>query len=636
MSAFFLRLRILTVLHFFLGICTFSIAQSDTTSVDSIRVFSEDERDKPLGDTTSVLFYYLDENNIRAIDTSLAEFEYPNFFWRMPNGGLLSDLGHPGTALFPLIFETSAKAGFRTGTDIFSNYRLRPNDIPIYEIGEKKPFTDLFYSQINMQHVLLRANFAHQVTDNLYYSLHYSLLNYNSYFQGHRSRHQDIALNLRYQKGQYTSYITFVNNANNQSENGGLVNDVLSLTDMLFLNSIPVQLNVQNNGSPKHENRHQQINYYHFLKNDSDNSKSIIGHIFRFENNRYKFFDSNPDSVFYKTFQTNNRGLRHFVQHVALDNEINWQRAFGGNLIKTPLLFKVFIGHSWNRVDQEPELFTVNNFYVGAEIRDKTDGPISYLADTRLVNSRLGIDFWIRGKVNFKIKDFISVGSSLLFQRYEPAQTARQFYISQTRLWDNINRLSQSQDFTLRAFLAWPKFWGRFDMINHTLTKAVYYDENAFVQQMSGTANILILKLKQDVHLWKFHLENEVFWQRVLKGSTVFRLPEFVFKNKLYFESGVFKTVRLRTGLSFRYVSSYFANAYFPILGSFYIQDNQKINYLPQADVFISAKIWQLRFFINAENLTYYLNESQNYFVAPHYAVPNWFIRFGASWQLFD
>jgi hypothetical protein len=153
---------------------------------------------------------------------------------------------------------------------------------------------------------------------------------------------------------------------------------------------------------------------------------------------------------------------------------------------------------------------------------------------------------------------------------------------------------------------------------------------------MPGTANIIQLRLKQDIHLWKFHLENDVVWQRILSGKAVYRLPELIFRHGLYFESKVFKTVKLRTGINFRYMSSYSANAYFPILANFNLQNEQLISFQPVADIFVSVKIWQLRFFVNAENLTYYLNGWQNYYTTPNYATANWFVRLGASWQLFD
>lgn len=622
---------------------------NDSTSSDSLRMSeTEDERDRPLGDTTSVFYYYMEgQSKLTHIDTSLQNFEYPNVSWRRTDADNWLDLGHLGTARNALFWTAEPKAGFRLGLDAFDAYRLHLDDIPYFSVGGKRPYTDLYYSQINTQNMLIRARFAHQATPFLYYSLQFGLLNYNGYFSGQRSRHQDIAVNLRYQKGKYSAFFTFINNANNQSENGGLVDNALDSVSNLFLGTQPVQLNVQTAGSPKHENRHQTISYKHFWQNvkvdsatNTSSASAEIGHHLLFENNRYKYFDKSPeaDSSFYGFFQTNNRGIRHYIGHIAIENELSYRQALGGTLKNAPIIFRAFVAHRFNRVAQEPQLFYVQNFSAGAEIYDAlpTSSPLSYQADLRLTNSRLGLDFWLRGKLNFKIKNFVAIGGNALFQRYEPEQIARQLYVSQTLVWDNNSGLKQTQDFSLNGYLAWPKWWGRFEIGNHTITNPIYFDSTAVVQQLAGTANILQLRLKQDLHIWKLHLENDLAWQRVLAGNSVFRLPELLFRHKLYYEGKVFKTVRLRAGIALRYMTAFNANAYFPLLGRFYVQNQEELSFYPVADVFLSVKIWQMRFFVNAENLTYYLFNSKNYYTAPSYANPNWFVRMGLSWQLFD
>jgi hypothetical protein len=611
-------------------------AQSDSTIVDSTLTETEDERNKPLGDTTPVFFYSFSDNEPRFIDSSLQDFEIPNPTWKKRKE-YMADLGHLGTAQFPLLWDSSPKAGFRRGMDMFAYLRLKPEDIPFYEIGGKRPFTDLYYSQINLQNVQLKANFAHQILPELYYSVHYSILNYNGYFKGQRSRHQDVGINFRYSKNKYTAHLIYISNTNNQSENGGLRAQTLGLNDMLFLVNQPVSLFVQNDGSPKHENKHQTLHFRQYFNNSNTSAQSAIGHHFNFENNIYKYFDKNPDSdsAFYGNFQTNNRGIRHFIRHRLLENELNWRKAFGGTLEKSPLILKIALSHSFTEIYQQPQTFYVNNFAANVQLFENYGGAFKYDAALKIVNSRLGLDFWVKGRLSYAIKNYIKIGGDVLYQRYEPEQISRQFYISGTRIWEN-NNLKQTQEISLNAYLAWPKFWGKFEIKNHSITQAVYYDTAAMVRQLPGTANIMQLILRQDLHVWKFHLENEAVWQRVMSGNAAFRLPEILLRHKLYFESKVFKTVKLRTGVSFRYMSSYYTNAYFPILGVFHLQNEQLMKFYPQADIFVSAKIWQMRFFVNAENLTYYLNGWQNYYTAPYYPTPNWFVRMGISWQIFD
>jgi hypothetical protein len=625
---------------------------SSKINQDSLRLvedLADDEQKKPLGDTTSVHYYYLNQPEVYfAIDTSLNNFEYPKWELGQSNDNrsfLQSDLGHLGSPIFPLLWSAETRAGFRVGLESFQKYRLLAKDIPYYEVGGKKPYTDLSYSQISLQNVVLNANFAHQATPELYYSIHYDILNYNGYFEGHRSRHQNIALSLRYQKGKYIGYFTGINSAINQSENGGLLSNTLDSTLTLFLSTLPVALNVESGGSPKWENRHQNISYQQFLRNgktdslgNSKKASSEFGHRIQYEANRYKYFDKDlaTDSSFYQNFQTNSRGVRNYMLHLQLENELSYRFALGGDFQKAPLVMKAYVLHKWHRVLQEPALFNIHNFAAGAEIYDQLHAAFSYRAEGYATNSRLGLDFWIKGQVGFKLKDWIEIQGKTLFQRYEPAQMARQLYVSQSLIWDNSSILQQTQELSISGTLAWPKWWGQFEFSNHTISSPVYFDTLARAAQLNGSANILQLRLRQDLHVWRIHLENEAIWQPVLAGAEIFRLPELILRHKLYYEGPMFKTIKFRAGAALRYMSSFQTNAYFPLTGQFHLQDNQVLSFYPVVDLFLSLKIWQLRFFVNAENLTYFLNRSQNYYTAPNYPTPNWFIRFGASWQLFD
>jgi hypothetical protein len=620
---------------------------SDSVEVDSIDLEKEliDERNKPLGDTTGVYYYHSEHpGKLFFIDTTLNQFEYPRRAWGQEQFINTSDLGHLGSPIFNYFPQSRLKAGFRIGLDAFFYYRLKEDEILNYIVNKKRPFTDLYFSQIDIQNVILRARFAHQVSPGLYYSIYYGLLNYNGFYKNHRSRHQDIALNVRYSKKNYALHACFINNANNQSENGGLTSSDINNVSPLFLINLPVQLNTQSDASPKNENRHQYLSIKNFWQNtkrdsssNSTDAKIELSHQFVYENNIYKFFDNNPavDSSFYGVFQTNNRGIRHYIRHQVVENEISYKQALSGNLSNSHLVFKLMFSHRWNIVLQEPEFFNIHNFFLGSEIYNSRNSPLYYKVAFKATNSRNGLDFFIKSEVSYLIKNILSLGGQLIFQRYEADQISRKLFISKVKVWEN-NQFSQNQEFRLNAFIAWPKWWGKLEFNSVSFTNPIYFDSIATARQLSGTVSLFQIALKQDFHFWKIHLENQMSWQKSVSGSDIFRFPQFLFFHSLYFESKVIKNLRFRTGINLRYTTAYKANAYFPLTGKFYLQNNQELTFYPVMDLFLSAKIWQLRFFANAENLSYFLFKSENYYNAPYYPSPNWFIRLGISWQLFD
>jgi hypothetical protein len=631
-------------LLFTAGIYAQTLENKDSLAEESDII--SDDKLKPLGDTTPVYIYYpLESQKLYKLDSSLNNFEYTEVGWNFIEKRKYLDLGHLGTAVFDIAGTPSIKSGFRTGLQAFDPYRLKIEDITLYKVGSDKPYTELFYSQINVQNVQLKAKFAHQATPNFYYGLHYGLVNYNGFFQGHRSRHQDISANFLYDKNNIRAHLIVINNAINQSENGGILDSVVQNSSTLFLASLPVRLNTQNDGSPKNENRHQSINFtisrtFNSVVNDSLNKsgKRVLSYLFNFENNNFKFFDKSPsiDSSFYGFFQTNNRGIRHFINHKVLQNEIHYKEAFLGDLNSSPLIFDVYLRHKLNLVNQEPQVSAINNLSLGAIVANQNKISLNYKLEANITTSSYGLDYFVKLNLDKKLKKIISFGTYLLYQKYEPELVSRKLFVTSTQVWDNNSTFNQVEEFFTAAYVSWDKFHGKIEISNNLIRDHIYFDQNILASQYQGQINIFRVKLNQDFHFWKFHLMNEIIWQKVNQGAEVFRIPNLILSHKLYFESPVFKTTLLRTGINLRYYSSFYANSYFPIFSAFHIQNNQNLSFYPIVDFFISAKIWQLKFFVNAENLSYLIVGNKNYFNSPFYPSANFFVRFGLSWQLFN
>ncbi|WP_228236090.1 putative porin [Allomuricauda sp. M10] len=162
--------------------------------------------------------------------------------------------------------------------------------------------------------------------------------------------------------------------------------------------------------------------------------------------------------------------------------------------------------------------------------------------------------------------------------------------------------------------------------------------ETAFVKPFQETSTINHLKVKYTKELkWrKWALMNTVMYQDVTQDSQVLNLPELVTRNTLYFSSDVFKKAMfVQTGVTFKYFTSYNMNAYNPLLGEFYIQNNEELGGYPLLDVFINAKIRQTRIYFKAEHLNSLFSEP-NYYSAPNYPYRDFVIRFGLVWNFFS
>ena len=163
----------------------------------------------------------------------------------------------------------------------------------------------------------------------------------------------------------------------------------------------------------------------------------------------------------------------------------------------------------------------------------------------------------------------------------------------------------------------------------------VYFDENSTPQQYDNQIVYLKAKVNKEFRFWKLALDNTVMYQNVSSGSDVFRVPELVTRNTFYYFDNWFKgnPMFVNLGVTFKYFSSYNANAYNPLLGEFVLQNDTEIGF-PTFDVFINARVRRTRIFFKIDNVTSSFSD-KNYFSAPNYPYRDLTIRFGLVWNWF-
>ncbi len=161
---------------------------------------------------------------------------------------------------------------------------------------------------------------------------------------------------------------------------------------------------------------------------------------------------------------------------------------------------------------------------------------------------------------------------------------------------------------------------------------------NAFIKPAQETNSLKHLKVKynKEFRLGKFALNNTVMYQNVEQANQVLNVPELVTRNTLYFSSEVFKkAMYLQTGITFKYFTEYTMDAYNPVLGEFYLQNNEKLGGYPLLDFFINAKVQQTRIYLKAEHFNSFFGKN-NFYSAPDYPYRDFVIRFGLVWNFFS
>ncbi|WP_428741351.1 putative porin [Tenacibaculum sp.] len=177
--------------------------------------------------------------------------------------------------------------------------------------------------------------------------------------------------------------------------------------------------------------------------------------------------------------------------------------------------------------------------------------------------------------------------------------------------------------------------WGNASVDITNISNYTYFDEDGQPNQFSGDVNYLKAKVSKEFTLGKFSLDNTLMYQKVANGSDVFRVPEFVTRNTLYYTDEWFKgkPLLVQIGATFKYFSKYKANAYNPLLSEFTLQNDTEIGY-PTVDLFFNARVRRTRIYFKADNISSFALD-KNYFSAPNYPYRDFVIRFGVVWNWF-
>ncbi|THD68752.1 hypothetical protein E7Z59_00005 [Robertkochia marina] len=216
--------------------------------------------------------------------------------------------------------------------------------------------------------------------------------------------------------------------------------------------------------------------------------------------------------------------------------------------------------------------------------------------------------------------------------------------------WQNTDTFSKENYNTLTAALESQK-WGRLEASWSVIDNKAYFAtapegdltllnelDRLMVRpyQLDGTINYLKVKFENDLRLGNFGLYNTVMYQNVTQDQPVMNVPEIVTRNTLYYQNEIFKKAMfIQTGITLKYFTSFFANAYNPVLGEFYAQNQEEIGDFPMLDFFINAKVKRTRIYLKAEHFNSSFT-GYNFYSAPNYPYRDFIIRFGFVWNFFS
>ena len=603
-----------------------NVILSGKTSYTDYKIFSH-KRDTTYIDTTLTIKKDYQFNYLRTDNFELLAFHN--------QGQTFTNLGYDysNLKLFPDIGFTAKQFSY-----------LDIDEIKYYEVPT--PTTQITYRTGLQQGQVLDAIFTLNFSRRLNVSLSYKGLRSLGAYRRSLASHGNFRGTFQYRtkKNQYEIRGHLTRQDFFNQESGGLPESEIEKfqsNDENYSTRARLDVNLNDAENQFNGNRIYLEHSYKLLANkDTINKKDFsnlkVGHVFTNENKEYSFSQATNSSIFGNT--SDSGAAKDDAKHTFSNNELNLE--FNSKYVLGKFKAKVNITNYSYGYDT---ILNSNSTISKIKLEGKI---ISFGADwnAKIKNFQLNASGtlnpgngilsgnFLKGEAFYKKDSLFEIKASLLISsKSSNFNTLLHLSKFDDYNWQNDFSSVNTRDLGVEFRSKWINSSLNFTNIdNYT-----FFNENNQPEQFLNQIVYLKVKVNREFRYKKFALDNTLMYQNVSSGSAVFRVPEMVTRNTLYYKDYWFKgkPMMVNIGATFNYFSKYKANAYNPLLAEFTLQNSQEIGF-PSVDVFFNAQVRRTRLYFKIDNVTSSFTE-KNYFSAPNYPYRDFTIRFGLVWNWF-
>ena len=521
---------------------------------------------------------------------------------------------------------------------------LKSSEVKYYKVPT--PLTELLFKSVMKQGQFTDVLFSTNTSENFNFSIAFkgmrSLGNYQNILSGLKKFRFTSNYNSINEKYKFKMHYVSQNFENR--ENGGLTNsslDNFESEDNLFSERSKLSVKFEDATSHFLSKRFFLDHQFRILKSKKNNSL-FIGHIFEYETT-YNAFEQNNPTPFYGSSAT---PINDKTQIKTMSNKFYTYLSskFFGDIKVSYLNYNY--NYLTNALSSSELGFNENENSISFELKNNIfNHELRGKLEKNLFGDRLGdlINIiMVSQNKNFNYSlgfNTLNKHPGLYFELFESNY-------SEIRWANKLNSVKINNinlEFSSRTFGSFNFDYSKIDNFTYfdLKDKSTLNDEQDLklipkVNQHSNSINYLKLKWQKEFNFGKFALDNSFIFQNVDQDQNILNLPDYIFRNTIYFSDHVFKRAMfLQTGLTFKYFSNYYANEYNPLISSFHIQNDKKIGNFPMIDVFVNARIKRTRLFLKAEHINSTIT-GNNFYSTPSYPYRDFIIRFGLIWNFFN
>jgi hypothetical protein len=166
------------------------------------------------------------------------------------------------------------------------------------------------------------------------------------------------------------------------------------------------------------------------------------------------------------------------------------------------------------------------------------------------------------------------------------------------------------------------------------LNNYIFNDTLGIPNQTSKELIVLSVYFDKDFNYQNLHFRTRLLWQ---KGSNedFIHLPDFSAYVSAYYQLLISKVLYTQIGVDTRYNTSYYADAYAPNTGLFYLQNEKKYGNYPYIDIYANLRLKRTTVFFKMMNIgSEFIN--REYITTPSYPMNKATFRLGITWAFYD
>ena len=359
-----------------------------------------------------------------------------------------------------------------------------------------------------------------------------------------------------------------------------------------------------------------------------------LGWDISYHKTRSLFYDAESnehraDTLYYRGYNFDLRGLRNHVQHEQFTNAV--YLAIGGKQEDTTgsagyLRAGIDFTHNFLRYAPLDSAFSLLKLtgkgHWGLRDRAAID------ADGWLLLKAQKPSFALQGSLNGNISRLLQLRAWFGVRNLYPGLRYQYLHLNGTRIFNNELQNEFITDFG--GMISIPGLHLSLSAFQTLGTNFTYFNDRWETVQITEAVVITGLQGRWNVALGPLHLDNFIQWQRA--NFDALRLPGLGGIHSLYYQQTAFnRHLLFNVGFDIQYFPGYKPYGYAPLMQSLYVPEVGSLRAELDADFFISFKIRLLRGFVRVENLSNFFSKKVHYQVY-QYPQDKLGIRIGFSW----